>query len=84
MNTPTNSEQVFRDTVEKILDMEHEVEDIRRDQKEFYAAIKALGYNTADVRKMITRMKKNRQDVLDQDEALYHLERAMGLAMPDW
>lgn len=80
----TNAEQLLKSTVDEILRIEEEIGVLRSDAKEFYASLKDAGFDTTVVRKMVTRMKRERQDVIEQDQLLYQMENQMGLELPDW
>ena len=84
LKVDANLDNLLKNHVNSILDLEEQIDDLKSDQKEYYSALKEAGLDTTVVRKMVTRMKKERQSVLDADEKLYEMEKAMGLKLPNW
>jgi len=84
MSQTSNIEAVLRDTIDQILGLEEQIDDCRSDQKEFYASLKSAGFDVPAVRKVVARMKKDRDDVLEADESIHTLEQTLKLKMPDW
>lgn len=69
---------------ERIMRLEDEKAEIAEQIKEVKAEAKANGFTPAVLAKMVSRAKKDRDKVLEDDEMLYLYERAAGLKLANF
>lgn len=68
--------QAFVDRIERLDD---EITNIRQDIKEIYAEAKGTGFDTAVLKKLVALMKKDPDDVAEQDEILKLYRETLGV-----
>lgn len=66
----SNSSSMLFSFVERVERLNEELEGLGADRKEVFSEAKANGFDTAILRKVIQRRKKNSADVLEADELL--------------
>lgn len=69
----------LRQFVERIERLEAEKKDIADAQKEVYAELKALGYMTRPVRKLIAQRKRDPDDIAEEEAVLELYKSALGM-----
>lgn len=72
-----NSAEQLRAYVRRIERIEGEVDDLNADKSEVYAETKAAGFDKRTLRKLVVRRRKDRTDVIEEDELLEMYEAAM-------
>ena len=80
----SNTDKALKDTLAAIMEQHGEIDAAKEEIKVMLAGLKALGYDTATLRKVITRMKKDREEVIADDETMMGYEASMGMDMPNW
>jgi len=80
----SNTDTLLKTSVDEILDLHREIDDAKLIMQGHYEALKEAGFHVPSVRKAVTRMKKERAHVLEQDRELHEIEQSLGLEMPDW
>lgn len=67
----------------QIMDHEREIADQREMIKACYDTLKAQGWDASVARAMVSRMKKEREAVLEKDAAIRMGERSLGMDVAD-
>lgn len=80
----TNTDAVLKSAIQEIMDLHLQMEDLKLEQKATFDMLKARGYDVPVIRKIVARMKKDRDAVISADEALFTYEGSLGLEMPNW
>lgn len=78
-----NARAMLFNQVQRIERLEEEIRGLSEDKKEVYAESKGMGFDTAILRKVISRRKHNASDVREADDILDLYETTIAAAEKD-
>ena len=78
INIGDNAASRLKSFIDRIERTQQEIDNFTEDKKEIYAEAKAIGLDVAIIRKAVTRRKKDRDTVLNDDALLMTYEKAIG------